>query len=138
LSKLSVYEKGFVEGLFDGEGCLCLVHTKERERGKVFRIEMSVSNTNLELIKKIQKMIGGNIQKSIRTNRKHNDCYLLKISPNSMREILPQIHLVVKEHKRKIALKVLKIMRQRTKFSRWNKEYKIKELFDLYRRFYNE
>ena len=82
-------------------------------------------------------MQGGAINSVKRQSSKWSKCYLLKIGANTMRRILPQIRLVVKEHKRKTILKVLKILLiRRGGFGTWNKNYKLKRLMNLHKEFY--
>ncbi len=137
-SKITQYEKGFLEGLIDGEGCLCIAHSIDKRDGEIFRVELSISNTNLKLLKKAQKIIkGGSIQKLIRKNKKHKDCFLLRFNSSATKNILPQLSLIVKEHKRKIAIKILKILlKRRGGFGTWNKNYKKSELKKYYKEFY--
>jgi hypothetical protein len=135
---LSSYEKGFLEGLIDGEGCICLSKTKTKSSYAALKPECSISNTCFNLLRKAQKIMqGGAINSVKRQSPKHNKCYLLKIGANTMRIILPQIRLIVKEHKRKTMLKVLKILLTRKGgFGTWNKNYKLERLMNLHKEFY--
>lgn len=57
------FEKGFIVGLFEGEGSIIIGVDKKRQSGIVTFPIMEIANTNLELIKKAQKIIGGKIYK---------------------------------------------------------------------------
>ena len=133
--KLTQYEKGFLEGLIDAEGCLCLYMSKTGYA--CIEPEFTISNTNVKLLKKARKFVGGGtIQYCKNRNIKYKKLYLLKMSPNIMREVLPQLNLIEKEHKRKIMLKILPILIDRHQWGRWNKNYRVNELLKFYNEFY--
>jgi len=135
MNKLTNYEKGYLEGLIDGEGCISL--TQRNSGYSVVRPEVVISNTNLKLINKVKKITGGNISTMYHKNPKHKTCYSLKFTSKIMKEILPQLRLVIKEHKRKTILKILVILKKRQHgIGRWYPDYSRKKLLKLVKSFY--
>jgi hypothetical protein len=76
MNKLTNYERGYLEALLDGEGCISLYQTKSSY--KIATPSVCITNTDLNLIKKAQKMLGshGSIRKtSYRKHLKVKDVY---------------------------------------------------------------
>ena len=137
MKKLTQYEKGFLEGIIDGEGCISLY--KPKSGYACIKPEFTIGNTNIRLLKKVKNIIkGGTIQYAVNRNKKYKKFYNLKISPNIMRYILPQLKLIEKEHKRKLMLKILPILQDRHQWGRWNKNYRVTELLNYYKEFYRD
>jgi len=136
---LTEYELGFIEAMIDGEGTICLARNFCKTHIAIFRPEVSIFNTNLAILNKIKKFTGrGNIIIFKSELYTHGVSYTLRFSPNDIRWLLPQLKLVIKEHKRKIMLRVLKVLTLRKQYCRWRKEYKLKELNMLYKLFYKK
>lgn len=112
MKKLNRYERGFIEGIIDGEGYLEFskqgVSKNENSRTKsgfVWRSRLSISNNSLKLLNKVQRICGkGFIVKKPKGN------YELRYGSNVLRKLLPQIKLVVKERKRRVLTKALSII----------------------------
>ncbi len=137
--KLTNYQKGFIEGMLDGEGCISLCKSHKKKSYLILHPEVKITNTNFNILNKISKMINRecSIHKRKSFNPKHKPCYLLRIHSNAAVEILSQIKLIIKENKRKIVLKVFKILRKRQHgFGRWNLNYKDKLIRKYYNQFY--
>ena len=105
---ISEYEKGFIEALIDSEGCLTVGFDKQKTSSN-FRIRclLEITNINLEILQKAQKIIGGNIlHKKLNPPRK--DVYVLHVGHNNLRKYLPLLDLIVKRRQKEIVLEVLK------------------------------
>jgi len=115
---LNQYEKGFLEGLIDGEGSISLAKTKTKQntkwrtnRGFQWQPRMEIGNTNKQLLEKAQKIIReGVITKSGKT-KKGVIFWKYTASSNVLRRILPQLQLIVKERQKLYLLKALKILK---------------------------
>lgn len=105
------YTKGWIEALIDGEGSLSLV--KETRplfaAGCTYKPRLNIGNKNLGLLKRAQSIISGGC---IVHSRKR-EIYLLDISANGLRRLLPQITLIVKERQRLLLLEALEILSKR-------------------------
>ena len=100
--KLTPYEKGFLEGMIEGEGSIIIYRPKNR----IINIRLTISNTSLNLIQKIKNIIGsGYIQP------KKDGSYEYRMSHRILRWLLPQLQFTIKEkEKRRLAaLKSFKI-----------------------------
>jgi hypothetical protein len=138
---LSDYQRGFIEGMLDGEGCISLCRPKNQKAYLVLHPEIKITNTNYDILNKISKMIDNrcSINKRKSLSIKHKPCYLLRIHSDAATEILSQMKLTIKEKKRKIVLKVFEILRKRQHgFGRWNLNYKNKQIIRYYKEFYND
>jgi len=118
---LSDYERGWVESLIDSEGTLGLYknkHKPPKTKGRSFQwwVRCFVGNTNKEFLEKAQQIIGGRItERKTRGNRKKS--FVLELSPNNLRVLLPQLLLVAKERQRKLIVEAL-VLIQEHKFGR--------------------
>jgi hypothetical protein len=143
LIKLSDYQKGYIEAMIDGEGCICLSKPKKKTRDFTLRPEIKITNTNLDILLKIKRILNKkcsvNIVKRPYPNKPQwATCYLLRLHSDGASEILSQIKLVIKEKKRKIALKVMKVLKERKGgFGTWNPNYKDDVLKKYYKEFLN-
>jgi hypothetical protein len=131
MKKLNDYEKGFLEGLIDGEGSL-IIHKDKRKDCKLGwtpHIRITISNRNKQLLEKARNMFGGGY-----IIRKPDDSYELRVGPNLTRKTLPQLNLIVKE-KRKIKvlniLNLLKVGRNQFTYDEFSRQKLIEEFNDL-------
>ena len=77
LDNLTAWEKGYLGGIIDGEGCI----TIERMKKGCLLPRITIKNTGRDLLKFVQDIIGGTIRKEIvRGNRK--PCYKLTLPSN--------------------------------------------------------
>ena len=113
---LSEYEKGFIEAAIDCDGSLSLIkdtyhkdhgYRKRMKRGYYIRITMSFSNNSLELLGKIQDILESNLTPALAKGTKN---YNMVYRHTVLRWLLPQIELVIKEQRRKIALQILDLL----------------------------
>jgi len=101
-------ERGWLEGIIDGEGHISIhKHFVKNNRFQwIFRL--CISNTNLDLCKKIGNMVNGRI--SITPENKemnHKTSYVFYVYRNNMKNVLSQLKLVAKEKQRKLILEAL-------------------------------
>lgn len=93
---LSERERGWVEGIVDGEGCLLL-------NGKGMAPQLHVSNADLNILHKLRDLVGTGI--IFPANRS----WVYLVTANGLRELLPQIQLICKERQRLLILEVLRM-----------------------------
>lgn len=111
---LTDYERGFFEAVLDAEGMLTLRRLKSRcyKAGHQFNPIGCIDNTNWMFLEKIKAMIGsGSIcvhQKHENTNYKPSFRYTFPRAV--MREILPQLTLIVKKRQKEIVLEALALL----------------------------
>lgn len=104
------YERGFIEGLIDGEGCISVTCNKQRTSPNMrYKYTLEITNTNLETLEKAQKIIGGKITpKQPSGNRKL--VYVLRVSHEGIRSLFKEMQLIVKKKQQEITSKVLELL----------------------------
>lgn len=105
---LNEYERGYIEAFLDADGCISVYRNKKDCDRSRPRVEVGFYNNNLAVLEKISSILGisANIYKK-EVNRV-NPSYTLKVTKKAEQyELLKQLNLVVKEERRKIALRVL-------------------------------
>lgn len=108
--ELSEWEKGWVAGIIDAEGCLTI---RKHRRGTKY-IEycpvLTVTNTSLKLSSKLQRTIGTGYLYNHDKRRKpqHKGTLRYELDSKGLRVLLPQIELVIKERQRVLLLEALK------------------------------
>ena len=121
---LSDYEKGFLEGIIDADGCVSLYkkrYYKDKGHGSAKRgwtpsIKVMIANNSIELLQKIQNIInekGMIAEKRKKGYKKIN--YELRYSHDVCRWLLPQLRFIVKEERRILALKILSHIKGNTR-----------------------
>lgn len=113
--ELSDYERGFLEGVIDGEGCIGL-YKKKRDNPKGFSwiVTVKISNTNKAFLEKA-KMICGNkgaISLCSPAFNATRDFYDYRIPVDTCKVILPQLRLIIKEEQRLLMIDALYYLRQ--------------------------
>lgn len=104
LKELSDYERGWIEAIIDGEGCLDLI----KDRSGCF-IRMRVHNTDIRLTKKAEMICksGSTHRTSAKGNRK--DQYEYSLIGKELFSLLSQINLIVKEHQQELLKQAYKL-----------------------------
>ncbi len=115
LSKiLSDYEKGWLEALIDGEGSLSLNFKKQKTSLRPgLDCRISISNINLELLERAKNIIGGGHIHLRKGKNNRRDSYVYSCSHTLIRNILPQLNLIVKKEQKEILLSALSLMTQK-------------------------
>lgn len=119
---LTDYERGFLEATIDFEGSLTVRRLKSTGRyshGYAIAPMGFVSNTNIELLEKVQTMMGcGSIvvHQRYKNNEDYKPSYRYNFTRPALRCILPQIVLVEKKRQKEIVVKVLDIIKNGGKY----------------------
>jgi Fe2+ or Zn2+ uptake regulation protein len=101
-------ERGWLEGVIDGEGCICLHKHFVKNNRFQWIISLAIANTNLDLCKRVNKSIDGSIfvtPENKEMNQKEK--YTFNANRKSIKLILPQLKLTVKEKQRRLILQAL-------------------------------
>ena len=85
---------GYLAGIVDGEGCLTVTRERTKYYASGFKYSpvFKIVNTDLELLKYIQRLIGsGSIIQLKQRLQNRKQIYQLELYPNAQRQILPLI-----------------------------------------------
>lgn len=115
MHNLSNEQKAYLAGLIDGEGCISVTLDSYKVKGKWihFSRKVYISNTNLELLKKVQKITGiGTISLSTKSQKNklyHNNwksVYNWAIYGKGIKIFLPEIlpYLIAKKRQAELLL----------------------------------
>ena len=126
--KLTEFQKGYLAGLIDGEGTICISKRFEKKRQKSFLwAEIVIGNVSLPLLENIKSIIGGFIykvppQKSHRPT--HKQMYrLTRADMGIIRQILILLepYLIVKKSQAKLMISFCNS--RLNKSNTWTKAY---------------
>lgn len=104
---LTDYERGFLEALIDGEGSISLIkHNKKKlRRGFAWHCSVAIGNDNRKLLEKAQRIChGGHL------NPEYGTHYTLQLGIKVMKEILPQLDLIVKREQSILILWAIELL----------------------------
>jgi hypothetical protein len=89
-------EKAYIAGIVDGEGTVTLMKHHKNETPLPF---VAIANNNLDLLKWIKSLVGGNICTKKKRLPHHNDSYVLNIRQDRAMRLLNEIKefLIVKK-----------------------------------------
>lgn len=106
---MTEFERGWISALIDGEGSLSLYFSKQKTSNRPrVNCKITISNTDIKLLKYAQKIIGGSIcKKPPKGNRKPS--YVLSICSGILRDILP-LPLIGKKKQQKILIRALQLL----------------------------
>jgi hypothetical protein len=95
INPLSPGDRGWIEGIIDGEGSLIVSVDKD---GYV-RFRLTIANNSIELIERAQKIIGGWVvfKKPKKNTKFKNKSYELRVARGTMEWLLPQLHFYTNE-----------------------------------------
>ncbi len=115
-TKLTDAQIGYFAGIVDGEGCFSigLFGTKSRYTGEIlmnYHTYIKVSNTDENLIKWIQDIMGGSNytqQRSTRINKYDRQIYNIQISGETLDLVMPIIYpyLIIKRKQCEVMIKM--------------------------------
>lgn len=111
VKKFSEYERGFLEGVIDSDGCLHFAKYKRsmRPRGFQWSARLLIGNTNRSLLEKIQKIVGfGHIHKI--PVKKGKQPYVYQLGSKPLLNLLLQIRLTVKEKQRLLFIEAIRLL----------------------------
>lgn len=86
--ELSEFDKGYIAGIIDGEGSICLTKHHQNE----FRSpEIEVTSTTYEILQYLKDKVGGTISKKTQNHEIWKDSWVWKVRVNAALELLEQI-----------------------------------------------
>jgi len=105
----------YIAGLFDGEGC---VHIGGRRQNSSYNLEVSLSNTNRDVLFWIQSIFGGYIKEQKKAKEYHTQCYNWRIVSNQavlfLESIYPYMRIKLNQADGAIAFQSLMRMSDQT------------------------
>jgi len=116
---LTCVERGYLAGILDGEGCLQIIKDKRRVGFGRLRPYVYIASNTLELLKKIQKMLGsGSIYERKKQKPNHKIGYTLvtyrmKDMYMMLKEVFP--FMIVKRRHAELILEFLDIRKLQTR-----------------------
>lgn len=136
MSNLTDKQIGYIAGIIDGEGTICIAKCTWADRKEsYFRPMIKIANTNLEMLTSIKDMLGcGSINLEQVKTDKWKACHTLRFSANMIRTFLPVIvdSLIIKKRQALLVIDFLK-------FSNRSNGRNFKSLNrDLYNHYYEE
>ena len=139
MKKLTDYERGFLEGLIDGEGSMTLCYNGRMDKFR--RIQISVSSTSPSLVKKVMDLTGvGSISQKKKYKANHKQSYVWNLKGNAQcvalcEQLLPFLREETKWKRARKIVREWKLVTVRNgKYSEKQMERKIafeKEFFAL-------
>lgn len=111
------YDLGYVIGIIEGEGTLCLTKVKKKRatRGYMYRSHVHIVNTCFEMIEKIQEITGlGWVSKPKKPKGNKQLTKTIMFSANDQRQLLPKIYpyLISKKIQCKLLMEALELLKQ--------------------------
>lgn len=103
----------WLSALIDGEGCLLIRFDKQRtSKNPSVKIEISISNTNKEILDVAKDIVGhGSIcEKRVDPKGNRKKHWVYRIPTGGVREILPKLYLIVKREQKKVLLEALSLI----------------------------
>lgn len=100
---LSDFDKGYIAGIIDGQGSICLTQQHSNE----FRSpNIQVSSTTYEILEYLKNKVGGSISVKTKNHPTYKDSWVWQIKTNLTLELLKQIqdYLLVPEKKKRALL----------------------------------
>ena len=109
--KLSQFQRGWISALIDGEGSLSISYQKQKTSCRpAVRCLIAISNTDRNLLKYAQKIIGGSLyKKSLSSKDNRKQVYQLVLWANLIRKLLP-LPLITKKRQQDILLEALSLL----------------------------
>ena len=105
-------ELAYLAGIIDGEGCISVTISHRHSGYGKFRIQVSISNTNLKLIEKCKQIVGfGSIGKRTGSHIGKRTVYKLELSKyKKLYELLPKLipFLIDKKRKAELTFELIK------------------------------
>jgi hypothetical protein len=99
LKNLSEAEKGYIAALIDGEGWIGVTKTSHR-----YPARLVIAMTHYETLVYIQSLIGGLLYKASKANLYDSDKWVLMVSANTLRRLLPMLRPYIKTKARQVDL----------------------------------
>ena len=133
--QLSEKDKGYIAGIIDGEGSICL--TKEHSDSQFRYPNIQVSSTTYEILEYLKTHVGGSISKKTEKNEKYKQSWKWMIKTNLTIELLEQItdYLLVPEKKYRAELIINEYKNVTPRNGRYSEE-KLQKKLDFEKRFF--
>ena len=131
---LTENQKGYIAGIIDGEGSICLT----KQRSNEFRSPtVSVPSTTYEMLEYLKDNVGGCISTKKTYAEHHKPCWVWAIKTNLAIELLTEVkeYLLVPEKKYRADLIVNEYKSVTPRNGRYNEE-KLKAKLDFEKRFF--
>ena len=122
----------WLAGIIDGEGSIFISNTRVpgNIRGFQYRAQMSVCNTNEELIMQVHKIANvGSIHRSREVRKDWRDKFYFNINANGMRDLLPRVipYLILKK---RVASKIIEFLSYMKAGKRGEYPQRVYELYE--------
>lgn len=132
---LTDIDKGYIAGIIDGEGSICL--TKQHSSNQFRYPNIQVSSTTYEILDYLKTKIGGSISKKAESKSNYKQAWKWEIRTNLTIELLEQIidYLLVPEKKYRAKLIITEYKKVTPRNGRYSEE-KLKEKLDFEKRFF--
>lgn len=103
---LNDYEKGFLEGLIDGEGSLIILVQKRSDRIVLSHmVKLIISNNSYTLLQKAKNIIGAGTIVQKNNRKRGSTSYEYRTHSGTLRWLLPQLKFTVdSKEKRRLAI----------------------------------
>ena len=114
MKALTDYEKGYLEAVIDAEGSLTIRKLKARKyrAGYEFSPMGFISNTNKLFLEKIKSIIGSGsivVHQKYGSEKNYKPSFRYQFPRKILRELLPQLNLIVKKRQKELVLRALEI-----------------------------
>jgi len=132
---LSNYERGFIAACIDTDGYITL--SKRSGTGCSRIVGVGFANNSILFLNRIQYILGTN-KKLI--NKKGTNNYKFRLSPSESYDLLKQISLIIKEHRRIIAIELYELGRSAFGMNKHSPrlEEHVKKTETLIKKFYSK
>ncbi|MGI0036212.1 MAG: LAGLIDADG family homing endonuclease [Nitrososphaera sp.] len=122
----------WLAGIIDGEGSIFISKTRvpENIRGFQYRAQMSITNTDEELIMQVNKIANvGSIFRCRERRKEWKDRFIFSLNASGMRELLPRVipYLVLKK---RIAIKTIEFLSYMRAGKRGEYPQRVYELYE--------
>lgn len=111
--------KAYLAGIVDGEGTVTLAKHHENETPMPF---VAIANNNLELLKWIKSLIGGNICRKKKRLAHHNNSYVLNVRQDRAIRFLNEIKQYLRLKKQQAELIITRYKKVTSRSGRYTPE----------------
>lgn len=108
---ISEYEKGYLAGMIDGEGCLGMYFQKNGTGYQYWNITLIISNNSYETLWEIRNIVGeGNIWRS---GWRRPRAWRYQVSGKTLEWLLPKLKLITKRRHSELIIEALELQQIR-------------------------
>lgn len=133
--QLTELQKGYIAGIIDGQGSICLTQQHKNEHRTPV---ITVASTTYEILEYLKENIGGSISKKKTYQEHHKQSWQWSIKTNLVIELLKEIkdYLLVPEKKYRADLIVNEYKKVTPRNGRYSEE-KLKAKLEFERKFFD-